>query len=589
MPDDKILLPKASHWLSWRTAIWTGGIIIALAFISLIAVRVAYNGKLLPGSQAYGIYIGGMGETEAKHYLTQETNHYATTGNLTINLKDGAPLALQNTEIDLAYNTDPVVDQLSKIGNQGSIFEQFSQQISLMMGHYRVNEPPPSFDSHKLYSKLTNAYTSLDQPAKNARYNLNADHVLTITPQVDGSRLALMQFLTDATSVWNRLENGAVTIQADQQPAAVTQARLEGRANQLTSLGGEPLRLKYDNQSWTVPSDTVLSWYSYSQEPGPVRSDLPNNFYQPLLRRSYQGIALDSRQVNNYLSTTLGKTINQSPIDARLSYQNGQLVVLENSQDGHEIDTNHTVANIMESLKQPSIPTVNVVVKTQKAEINEGNLESLGITGLLSEGVSYFPGSSANRITNVRVGAARYQNVLLKPDQVFSFGALLGPVGPEQGYKEGHVILEGRQENEYGGGLCQVSSTAFRAALMAGLPILERYNHAFAVSYYTAPYGVPGVDATIYYPSVDFKFRNDTGHYILIQTELVGTTLKFRYYGTKQKEGVIRGPNFVYGSNDPNQASRTVFYRDIKVGDTVIKTDTFYTNYKPATDYPSVD
>ena len=134
-----------------------------------------------------------------------------------------------------------------------------------------------------------------------------------------------------------------------------------------------------------------------------------------------------------------------------------------------------------------------------------------------------------------------------------------------------------------------MSSTAFRAALLAGLPILERTNHAFAVSYYTAPFGVPGVDATIYYPQVDFKFKNDTDNYILIQTELKGTTLKFRFYGTKKKSGTIRGPFFISGSNDANAPSRTVFYRDVIVDGQVTKTDTFYTNYKSALDFPIVD
>jgi vancomycin resistance protein YoaR len=134
-----------------------------------------------------------------------------------------------------------------------------------------------------------------------------------------------------------------------------------------------------------------------------------------------------------------------------------------------------------------------------------------------------------------------------------------------------------------------VSSTAFRAALTAGLPILERVNHAFAISYYTAPYGVPGVDATIYYPPVDFKFRNDTDAHLLIQTEMIGTTLKFRFYGTKKKEGVIRGPYFVSGSSDVNQPSQTVFYRDIKVNGQVTKTDTFNTYYQSALKFPKPD
>ena len=206
---------------------------------------------------------------------------------------------------------------------------------------------------------------------------------------------------------------------------------------------------------------------------------------------------------------------------------------------------------------------------------------------LIGEGVSYFPGSTWQRLQNIRVGTARYQGVLIKPGQVFSFGEYLGEVGPAQGYAESKVILDGKQEFQYGGGLCQVSSTMFRAALNAGLPIVQRTNHAFQVSYYTQPYGIPGVDATIYYPAVDLKFKNDSSRHILVQTELIGTTLYFRFYGTKEKEGRVRGPFFNFGSLDPNSPSQTTFYRDIMQNGQVVKTDSFTTYYKSALDFPT--
>ncbi|MEO7617987.1 MAG: VanW family protein, partial [Candidatus Saccharibacteria bacterium] len=177
--------------------------------------------------------------------------------------------------------------------------------------------------------------------------------------------------------------------------------------------------------------------------------------------------------------------------------------------------------------------------------------------------------------------------VLLAPGEQFSFGKILGDVGAEQGYKPELVILGDHEEKQYGGGLCQVSSTAYRAALLAGLPINQRYNHSFAISYYTAPYGVPGVDATIYYPQVDFKFTNDTGNYILIQTHMEGTTLTFDYYGTKVKSGQIRGPYFITGTTDNKQPSTTVFYRDVlDLAGNVIKTDTVNTHYESSDKYP---
>jgi vancomycin resistance protein YoaR len=119
------------------------------------------------------------------------------------------------------------------------------------------------------------------------------------------------------------------------------------------------------------------------------------------------------------------------------------------------------------------------------------------------------------------------------------------------------------------------------------LPIDERENHSFAISYYQWPYNAPGVDATIYYPQVDLKFTNNTGHYILIQTIMSGDHLTFNYYGTKVESGVIRGPYFVTGSNNATQASHTVFYRDVlNTAGQVTSTDTFNSYYQPSTDFP---
>ena len=190
----------------------------------------------------------------------------------------------------------------------------------------------------------------------------------------------------------------------------------------------------------------------------------------------------------------------------------------------------------------------------------------------------------------LRITAKQFNGVLLKPDEVFSFGAILGDVGPEQGYVPGLVILGDKEVKQYGGGLCQVSSTAYRAALLAGLPILQRTNHLFAISYYTWPYSVPGVDAALYYPDVDVKFKNDTGHYILIQTVMQGYTLKFDFYGTKTKTGVIRGPQFITGSNDATVPSHTVFWRDVvDLAGNVTKTDRVDTYYKSSLDFPVSD
>ena len=146
------------------------------------------------------------------------------------------------------------------------------------------------------------------------------------------------------------------------------------------------------------------------------------------------------------------------------------------------------------------------------------------------------------------------------------------------------MIKENKTIAEFGGGLCQVSTTAFRAALLAGLPIVEREEHAYRVRYYEWPYG-PGVDATIYPPHPDLKFKNDTGNWILIQTRVEGTKLYFDFYGTKAgRRGQINKPQILWSRPDGSLA--TLFTRDVFVNDSKVRTDTFRSTYKSPSLYP---
>jgi vancomycin resistance protein YoaR len=345
--------------------------------------------------------------------------------------------------------------------------------------------------------------------------------------------------------------------------------------------------VKLLNQSVVIEPAAIVDWVkvTLNQPPAEVVAlgDLGRLYALP----TTASVALDEPKITAF-AAVLAKRIDQPGQNAALTITDGRATVFQPSRDGIALNQAKTAEQIKAALQKPAADRAVVAdVKVAKAEITEESINTLGINELLSEGISMFPGSTRERIQNVRVGASKFDGVLLKPGEVFSFGALLGDVGPETGYAPANVIIGNRQEKQYGGGLCQVSSTAFRAALNAGLPIIERTNHSYAVSYYTAPYGVPGVDATIYYPQVDFKFKNDTSAHILIQTVMEGTTLRFQFYGTKTKEGKVRGPSFITGSLDHTQPSHTVFYRDVVQDGKVIKTDTFHTYYQSSLKFPT--
>ncbi len=138
-----------------------------------------------------------------------------------------------------------------------------------------------------------------------------------------------------------------------------------------------------------------------------------------------------------------------------------------------------------------------------------------------------------NRVHNINLGAEAINGCLLPPGHTFSFEAVVGDSTREKGYREAPVIVGGKLVQGLGGGLCQVSSTLYNAALLANLDIVERFNHSLTIGYLPI-----GRDATISIGYADLKFRNNRDHHILIGAELEGGRLTFRIFGPPMKERV---------------------------------------------------
>ncbi len=190
-----------------------------------------------------------------------------------------------------------------------------------------------------------------------------------------------------------------------------------------------------------------------------------------------------------------------------------------------------------------AIQQVEIPFETTRAQVNSPEeLQELGIQELVVTGYSNFWGSPYNRRHNINVAMEQFDGTLIEPGATFSFGDQLGLVDGSTGYAKELVIKENETIPEYGGGVCQVSSTLFRAILFGGYPIVERKAHSYAVSYYAYPLGW-GLDATVYPPAVDLKFINDSNHHLLIQSYTEDNDAYFKFYGTKDGRTVdMDGP-----------------------------------------------
>ncbi len=300
--------------------------------------------------------------------------------------------------------------------------------------------------------------------------------------------------------------------------------------------------------------------------------------------QTYPTISTDA--IRSFVEDVARKT-NIDPNNARLRFNTTTNEVEEMTPhtDGITVDVDKTTDTIVDHLQKNPTPqqtSLEISYAPATAKITSENAEQLGITELIGTGTSNFAGSTKSRIHNITTASKRFDGMVIAPDEEFSFVSILGPVDGEHGYKEELVIRDNETKPEYGGGICQVSTTVFRGAIYTGMKITQRRNHSYPVHYYTPT----GFDATVYVPAPDFRFINNTPGYILLNVAMEGNKLIFNYYGTKDGRNVVMdGPHVT--DRQPNGAMKTYFTQTVtdKDGNAFID-DTFKSNYKSPDDYP---
>lgn len=328
-----------------------------------------------------------------------------------------------------------------------------------------------------------------------------------------------------------------------------------------------PILEKYNSADFTLSADGKKI---------PVdRADVKK--WLELYIRSYSGkedMRISSANMLEYLES-LAPHLNIEPINAQFKYDGNRAQIFRPSNRGRKLDTNQSLTLISSALIENKA-SASLVFETIEPDITLEKINDLGIETLLGRGESDYGKSPASRIHNIKIGMAKFNGVILKPGEEFSFNNLLGAIEEKEGYQAELVIKGGLLVKEYGGGLCQVSTTVFRAAILAGLPITERKPHSFPVQYYNPQ----GFDSTIYPGVVDLKFINDTSAHILIQTKVAGSKLTVEIYGSDDGRKIkMEGP--VQYDQKSSGAMKAYFTRKIYKGSQLAKEERFDSTYKP--------
>ena len=361
---------------------------------------------------------------------------------------------------------------------------------------------------------------------------------------------------------------------------------LPAQAQNLVTSAKAPatLTLTYQGQNFFVPAAITASWQglvAISQAPGLLQ---PTFNAQALVEKSF-GLSRSAEPTTRYVQyrpaaiyqyiKTVTSQINQPTEEPQFAMSGARVTNFTEPQEGLAVDVYNSTMDAIAALENGQA-TSTLEVAVTKPQQSLGELNNFGITTLIGRGVSNFKGSPNNRRHNIVAGIEKFKGLIVPQGATFSFDDNLGPVTAEAGFLPELVIDNGTTLPELGGGLCQVSTTAFRAAMEAGLPITDRRNHAYAVSYYFPQ----GTDATIYPGSADLKFVNDTPGAILIWPyEKDSNTLVFDFYGTDDNRKVTLEKPVVF-DRLPDGSMKATWTRVVTAADGQIRTDVFKSNYQ---------
>lgn len=524
-PAARVSKPIARGWHLLLTAFLTISLIALAAVLALAGFEFAYAERIYPGVSVAGIPLGGRTIRQAEIILQRELTPFPAP-KIILQTPDKT-LPLDPEHIGARLDARATAAAAYRVGRHQSLWEDLREQ-ALTWRDGREIAPVVIYDEQRIRLELERLAQEIYRPVREARLELRGTEPVAIPGQV-GQEMDVAATLALVMERLERRESGVIQAVIRRQEPVI--ADLSQAEEAVRAFLRAPVQLANESQglSYTLEPERLAELMRLESQPGTEGGD-------PVV------VPKLDREKLRALVESWAQEIAVEPRDARIDLdpETWTFTVLQPSQKGRTLDVDETIARIERAVTEG--PRVQELpIKVLEPAVDEHKIDEMGIRELVSRGESRFAGSSAARVHNIVTAAEKFRGVVIPPGQEVSFNRIIGDVTKENGFEDSLIIWGDRTAVGIGGGVCQVSTTLFRAAFFGGFPILERWAHGYVVSWY----GEPGMDATIYTPDIDFRFLNDTGHYLLIKPELDTRrgTLAFSLYGTKpDREVEMIGP-----------------------------------------------
>lgn len=475
--------------------------------------------RFVPGVWVWNASLGGMSSEEATAHLQTELPLHQL--DIVLLGPEGQRWSFSPEDLGVSINTEATLARAYEPGH-GTVGQRvFGERMNIML--YGKHVPPVlSWNPDIAWRALTMVGAELARPTQDASVELQGTRVVLAASSM-GRRMEVSQTLAALLPALYALEPVEVVVPVTHLPPGIDDGQAEQVIHIAEQILGAPLTLLVPD-----PEDG---------DPGPweIAPDVLARMLLIQMAAAEVSVTLDQAALAQHLGS-LAMALYREPANATYDFNTDtiQLDLITPSAMGREMDVAATVSQINERLVDGQHMVPLVINQIEPGVPDTLTAEDLGVRELVAVGESYFTGSSSARDRNIRLGSSKFDGVVVAPGGVFSFNEHLGDVTPEAGYDESYVIIGNRTVPGVGGGICQVATTAFRAAYFGGFPIVERWPHAYRVGYYELGGFGPGFDATVYSPAVDLRFKNDTPYHILVGTEIdaASSRLRFLFYST---------------------------------------------------------
>ena len=593
------MMNRKPHSIFFRviliSAFGMGGFILSLLGI-LTTYSVSYSDRIYPGVQIGWVDLSGLTVNEAADQLSSE---YAFPEKGQIILRDGdQSWVVKPSQLGLLLGPQLNARQAYSFGRSGQPISRVLEQFNAW--YWGVDFPVRMiFDEEVARNYLESLAGLIDKPVVEASLEINGTDVVVQPGQV-GRVLNIPETI-------HRIRENLVLLQDSEVRVAVEETSpvimdVGEQASVAEEILSKPLVIRLPKSGDGDPGPWVF-------EPEELARMLSIERVSDGGSETYQ-IRLSTQLLRNFLEG-ISPGLYIKPENARFMFNDDtrELELVQPSITGQFLDVETSLQLIQERVLAGKHRVVLDLEYTLPEVSSESTAADLGITELVSSHTTYFYGSSASRRQNIETAASRFYGVLVAPGETFSMAEVLGDVSLDAGYEEAWIIFGDRTIKGVGGGVCQVSTTLFRTVFFGGYPVIERHPHAYRVYYYEQTSSgannsdMAGLDATVYVPMVDFKFKNDSRYWLLMETYVGNSYLTWKFYSTSDGRSVEwettglkdveEPPDPLYQENDDlpkgeiNQvdwavkgANVTVTRYVIRDGEIIIS-DLFSTHYIP--------